>query len=397
MPAIEDVVFRNDDRYDFRSLLFEFGMSKDDYFTFLKTKERYLIIVTLEAIARECVNRIINRDLKLKPIHIRIKEDKSTGKIRDIGKESAMQQVFDYIAFYSAKEIFDRRIVPEQASSIKKRGQIYGSRIIKDWMEKDIACRKFADKHPDMQYVCKCQYHVKSDVTKCYPSAKLDVFMKFFSKECANEDIVWLWYTLLKSHQVDGYHGFMIGSLVSQWAVQYLMTFGYRYIKGLHYERRGKSYKCVDHMLIFMDDMLMTGSNRKQLKSAVRKLKAYLQNDLGFVIKDNWQIHSIDEDPIDMMGYVVFANGHVEIRGRDFIRARRMALRYRSQGNFLTMRQCERILSYKGFFKYSNSKSVRKKYKFDEIFEYAAEKISVEERRRNGKPKRKKRNKTKRG
>ena len=306
-----------------------------------------------------------------------------------------MQQVFDYIAFYAAKEVFERRIVPEQASSIKKRGQVYGQKIIAGWVDKDIACLRFVENHPEMQYQCKCEYFVICDITQCYPSADLEAFMSFFRKEVANDDIVWLWYTLLKSHQANRYKGFMIGSLISQWAVQYMMTFAYRYVRDLHYERRGKKYKCVDHMLIFMDDMLMTSSNRKQLKSAVRKLRAYLQNELGFRIKDNWQIHHIKEDPIDMMGYVIYADGHVEIRSRDFIKARRMALRYKAQGNFLTMRQCKRILSYKGFFKYSDSKNARKKYNFDQIFEYAAEKISVEERRKNGKPKRKKQRKTK--
>lgn len=390
IPAIEDVVFRHFDRYDFRSLLFEFGMSADDYYQFIRTKERCIVDPVLETIAEECVKRIVNRNLGLKPVQIRIMADKSTGKIRQIGKETAMQQIFDYIAFYAAKEVFEKRIVPEQASSIKNRGQVYGQKIISGWVKKDIACRKFIEKHPEIQYQRKCKYFVISDITKCYPSAKLESFMKFFSKEVANKDVVWLWHTLLKSHQVDGYSGFMIGSLVSQWAVQYMITFVYRYVRDLHYERRGKKYKCVDHMLVFMDDMLMTSSNRKQLKSAVRKMRDYLNNELGFKIKENWQIHDIDQDPIDMMGYVIFANGHVEIRGRDFIKARRMALRYRLQDSFLTMRQCKRILSYKGFFMYSNSKNVRKKYGFDQIFDYAAEKISVEERRKNGKPKRKK-------
>ena len=179
----------------------------------------------------------------------------------------------------------------------------------------------------------------------------------------------------------------MIGSLVSQWAVQYMLSFAYRYVKDLHYERRGKRYKCVEHMLIFMDDMLLIGSNRKRLKSAVRGLQSYLWDELGFTIKSNWQIHDINDDPIDMMGYVVYAGGHVEIRGRDFIRARRMALRYKSQGGFLTMRQCQRILSYKGYFLYSNSINVSKKYRLKKIFKYAAKKISVEEKRKNAKRK----------
>ena len=122
------------------------------------------------------------------------------------------------------------------------------------------------------------------------------------------------------------------------------------------------------------------------MRSAIRKLQIYLKDELGFTIKDNWQIQDINDDPIDMMGYVVFSDGHVEIRGRDFLRARRMAIRYRLQGNFLTLRQCKRITSYKGYFKYSDSKSAVKKYNLKNIFRYASKKISVEERRKEWKP-----------
>ena len=383
IPAIKDVVFRHCTRFDFRNLLYRYGLKESDYKLYLVTRDKELLEDVIHNIAEECAKRIINRDLKLRPVEIRIKYDKSTGKQRQIGKESAMQQCFDYIAFYAAREIFEKRIVTEQASSIHGRGQIYGKNMINGWIIKDIDSLRYAQKH-NKRYQRKCKYHVKSDVIKCYPSAKLDKFMVLFEKDCGNEDLVWLWYSLLKSHQVDGYTGFMIGSLVSQWACQYMISFAYRHIKSLHYERRGKKTKYVEHMLIFMDDMLMTSSNRKLLKSAIRELKDYMSNTLGFDLKDNWQIYDIDKDPIDMMGYTFYPDGHVEIRGRDYIKARRLALRYKSQGNFLTMRQCKRILSYKGFFDHSDSRYARKKYGFDEIFEYAAQKISYEERRQNG-------------
>lgn len=384
IPAIRDVVFRHVKRYDFKSLLVHFGTPLDEYHGYFLTRDKTTFDVAIENIAKECVRRISERDLQLRPVVIRIKMDKSTGKVRQIGKESAMQQVFDYIAFYSAKEIFDKRIIPEQASSIPGRGQIYGMQMIKGWIDKDNDALRYAQRHK-VRYTRKCKYHEKNDVTKCYPSAKIDCFLKLFRKDCGNEDIIWLWETILRSHQVQGYTGFMIGSLVSQWAVQYMMSFAYRHIKDLHYERRSKKYKCVEHMLIFMDDILLIGSNRKQLKYAVKELIRYMSEELCFTIKSNWQIHDIDEDPIDMMGFIIYADGHVEIRGRDYIRARRMALRYFKQDRFLTLRQCKRITSYKGYFKYSDTLKAVRMYDLKTIFRYASSKIGYEERKKNGK------------
>ena len=379
IPAVKDVVFRHYRRYDFRNVLFHFGLSEDDYNEYFLTKNKALFDDCIRNIATECARRIINRDLKLKPVIIREKLDKTTGKVRLIGKESAMQQVFDYIVLHGSDEIFRRRFVSEQASSIKGRGQVYGKEMIKGWIDADNDALRYAARH-DVLYTRKCKYHVKIDIQKCYPSAKLEIFMSLFSKECANQDLIWLYETLLRSHRVGGYTGFMIGSVISQNACQYMLSFLYRYAKDLHYERRGKKYMSVSHMLLFLDDMLLMGSNRKELKSAVRSVARYAEKNLGFKIKPNWQIHDIDKDPIDMMGYVVFSDGHVEIRGRDFVKARRMLLRYYSQGNYLTLKQCQRICSYKGFFDHSDSKHAREIYHLKEVIEYASEKISRREK-----------------
>ena len=379
IPAIKDVVFRHCKRFDFRNLLFYFGLSDNDYYEYFLTKDKTLFNECIENIAKECVKRIINRDLRLRPVLIREKLDKTTGKIRLIGKETALQQVFDYIAIHGAKEIFDKRFVHEQASSIAGRGQIYGKDMIKDWVKKDNDSARYAARH-GVNYARQCRYHVKLDIKKCYPSADLDIFIKLFSDDCACEDLIWLWKELLSSHHVNGYTGFMIGSVVSQNACQYMLSFAYRYAKELHYERRGKNYKSISHMLLFLDDMLLMGSNRKELKSAIRKLIKYTEKELGFQIKPNWQIQDIDSDPIDMMGYVVYSDCHVEIRGRDFIKARRMLLRYESQGKYLTLKQCKRINSYKGFFMHTDSKYAAKKYNLKGVTEYASKKISRREK-----------------
>lgn len=382
IPFVTEAVRRHCDRYDFKNLLMKHGLSQRDYSYFQSTRDPSVLRESIINVAKDCAVRIANRDLKLRPIEIRIKLDKTTGKVREIGKESAMQQCFDYIAYYSANEIFERRIVSEQASSIKHRGQLYGMKMIRGWVVKDLDSSRYAESH-GIRYSKKCRYHVKCDIRKCYPSADVEKFIALFSRDCANEDIIWLWYNLLKSHQVGDYKGFMIGSLVSQWACQYMLSFAYRHIKNMHYTKRNKSYQNVSHMLLFMDDQLLIGSNRTQLKKAVAELIRYTHDVLGFEIKESWHIHDINDVPIDMMGFKIYADGHVEIRGRDYIKARRIILRYYSQNYFLTFRQCKRLVSYKGYFKYSNSNNVQKKYNIPRVLKYASQKISEADRRKN--------------
>lgn len=358
-PWVYDCCRRHRNRYDFKNLLGGGDFEE-----------------AVREICKDACKRIKDRDLNLEKPQIRTMVDKTTGKIRQIGKESAMQQVFDYIAVHSSMEIFRARLVREQCSSITGRGQIYGKNMIKRWIISDNDAERYAKRH-GYRYARKVKYFVKLDIHQCFPSADTEVFLELFEMDCANKDIVWLWQVLIRSHRVDGYTGFLIGALTSQWACQYMISFIYRYAKEQGYERRGKNIKAVTHMLIFMDDMMLTGSNRKRLKKAVENTVSYTKQEFGWEIKPNWHIRALDDFDIDMMGYVIHRDGSVTIRDRDFVKARRMFLR--CQGG-MTYSQAKRIMSYKGFFVHSDSRTVRDKYHAESVWRNASKLISRKER-----------------
>ena len=259
MPWVLNCVGRHWRRYDFAKLLKEHGYIDDDTY-----------ITAVRNIAEDAINRIKNRDLNIDPPQIREKIDATTGKIRMIGKESAMQQVFDYIAVYGCMDIFRARIVSEQASSIPDRGQIYGKEMIQRWVKKDNDAKRYAERH-GYHYQPKFVYFCKLDIKKCYPSADTDVFLKLFRKDCGNTDLMWLWEQLIHSHRIGDYKGFLIGALPSQWASQYMISYIYRFARNQGKVRRNKFVPAIRHMLMFMDDMLIVGSNRNQLKKGNRK------------------------------------------------------------------------------------------------------------------------------
>lgn len=374
LPWVWDCVKRHYKRYDFRDLLEEYGASRISYAQTCVDHDFSRFSEAVEKIAKEAACRIVARDLQLSPVRIRKQRDGSNGKVRDIGCEGAMQQVFDTIAVYAAAEIWHRRIVPHQVSSIKGRGPLHGVKIIQRWIMEDNRAIRYAKAH-GIPYVSQCKHHTKNDIQQCFPSAKLEVFMALFRRDCANQDLLWLWETLLRSHRVEGYQGFMIGSLVSQWGMQYMLSFVYRYAMALATVRRGKRIPMVTHMLLFMDDILMTGSNRKNLKSAVRKVIRFTKDTLGLEIKETWHIKDLETEPIDMMGYVFHRSGKRTMRARVFIRGRRMVLRYHAR-RALTIEQARRLVSYKGFFKHSDSRAVCHKLQAAEAFEYAAGVVS---------------------
>lgn len=374
-----ECILRHKKRHDFRTLICGIGkMKPNDYYTALKENNKAAFAKPTENIAKEAAGRIRERKLNLKPVEIREKADKSSGKVRMIGKESAMQQILDYIAVKASNSIWKRRIVPQQASSIRYRGQIYGTKMIQKWVQKDNRAERWARLH-NKKYSRKCKYFVKLDVQKCYPSLRMEIFLKQFRRDCGNDTLLWLWEELLRSHRAGGYEGFMIGALPSQWGCQYIMSFIYRYAMGLNKERRGKTVKLSSHVLIYMDDIFITGSSRKDLKMAVRKIAKYTRDKFGLNIKPGWQIQEHDRTPVDMMGYVTYQNGTVTIRPRIFLRARRMALRCLA-GDRLALSQAQRICAYKGYFDNSNSAKIKKRLKLDAVFRAASETVSRYER-----------------
>ena len=387
-PWVFNCIERHFKRRDFKRLLLTLGgLSREEYLSAVYEQDKTPLFAAAERIAEEAAKRIRARKLGLPPVKIRKMIDKSSGKVRQIGKESAMQQVFDYVAVFACEEIWNRRVVPQQVSSIKGKGQVFGVNMIQGWVESDNRAARYASRH-GLKYSRKCRYYVKLDITKCFPSMRLETFMKFFKRDCGSRAVLWLWGELLRSHRVQGYEGFMIGALPSQWACQYLLSYLFRFAMELHKERRGKRTKLITHALYFMDDQIYFGRSRRDLKLAVGKIIRYAESELGLEIKPDWQIYELDKTPLDSMGFLIHADGAVTVRPRVFIRARRMALRVLRRAE-ISIEQARRICAYKGYFRPKkralnlSSRKADKKYRLAEVFARAAAAVSKFERRKH--------------
>lgn len=347
-PWVLDCIHRHKKRHDFRALLMKVGgMARRLYLVATAQNNPEPFEAPVDNIAKEAARRIKARDLNLPPIHIRERMDKSSGKRRPIGVASALQQVFDYIAVHSCADIWRRRIVPQQVSSRPGLGPIVGAQMLQRWKQEDNRAARWAAAH-GQRYSKKTKYYVKLDIKKCYASLRVDRFMSLFRRDCGNPDILWLWETLLNTHHVDGYEGFLIGALISERACQYVLSFAWRYVMGLHKTRRGRSVQLVSNCLTYMDDIIITGGSRRDILRAVRLLTVYVRDELGLEIKPDWHIQEWATTPLDAMGYVIYDNGKMAVRPRVFIRARRVTRR--AATGPIPLRRAQRVMSYKGYF-----------------------------------------------
>ena len=186
---------------------------------------------TLEAeseVAKMLTQRIINRDLQLKPIRQFQRIDGLTQKLRDICQESPEQQVFEYIGVYALKPLFRAKILPIQYGSIPNKGGVAGKRKIERLLRKKFHGKVVA---------------LKGDVTKAYPSVTVPIVMEMLRRDIGKNKVL-LWFLGALMSNYPGNH-LCIGGYLPAWLFNYVMSYVLRYIYEQAQIRRGKRNRLV--------------------------------------------------------------------------------------------------------------------------------------------------------
>lgn len=303
-----------------------------------------------------------HKELHFIPIWYKEKIDSSNHKVRRIGIQNVSQQLYDYVAAYALRDIF-RRIGEYQCASIPEKGTSWGVKHIKKWLRnRDI------------------KYSAQLDVQKCFPSIPQDRLLAMIDKYVANDSICWLVRELVGTFE----QGLSIGSYLSQYLCNlYISQLYHEISERMFYARRGKQIRLVNHVLIYMDDILLLGKNRKSILLAIKKVIKYSFEVLGLQIKPKWIFKEITEDSfIDMMGFRIYRD-RITIRRRVFLRIRKAFKAVLKRFNrFLTLRQAQKCISYFGIIKFTDSFEFAHKYKAHEIISKSKEVLRNESKLR---------------
>ena len=299
---------------------------------------------------------LVNHDLHFIPIWYKTKVDESSKKVRRIGIQHVSQQLFDYVAVYSMKDLM-KRIGEYQCASIPGRGPVWGMKHICKWL-----------RNKNVKYVAQL------DVQKCFPSIPQDKLLAMIDKYVANPEIRWLVHSLVNTFE----SGLSIGSYLSQYLCNlYLSQLYHEISERMFIMRRNKRINYVDHVLFYMDDILLLGRNSKLIHRCVRETIEYAQVKLGLTIKVSWKVSQLkDNDFIDSMGFRIYRD-HVTMRRRIFLRARRAYVRAAKHG-VPTAKQAKKCLSYYGNLMNTNSTKFMRKYKVIKISRQSRKVVSRE-------------------
>ena len=320
--------------------------------------ERSKLFPVVDYIAKEMYLEIKEKRIKLYPIKYDERYDPLAKKIRKIGISTIKQQCYDYIAVDCLKEMFLAKIGRYQCASLKYRGQLYGKQAIETWIRTNPK---------------KCKWIFKADVKKCYPSISHDVLKNYLKRDVKNDDLLYVTFSLIDTYE----EGLCIGSYLSQFLANYFLSYAYHYVTEMLYsERRQKRQNLIHHALFYMDDIILLGSNKKHVKKASMMLEKFLNDKLSLELKPTHQLFPLDSRPIDMMGYKIYTY-KTTVRKRIFHNANKVFSRNKGKDK-ISLKDSYKIISYYGYFKYTNSRGYIKKVKLNKTLKIAKEVISNE-------------------
>lgn len=303
----------------------------------------------IDEIARE----IESRTLVFRPIHRYKRIEPTNGKLRIIGVESVKQQVVDHAICIALSPLIDAKTGFYQVANVKGKGQRLCRGALRRWVHEG-------------------GYHVKIDVRQCYPSCGHEVVMGILRRYVRGDDVLYVAQALLDTYGA----GLEIGSYFALRMMQLVLSFAYHHVEGLGKERRGKWVPLVSHQIWHMDDGLLMGGDKRNLRMAVRSLERFMKRELGLTLKP-WKIAKTgDAEPLDLGGWVV-RERRVSLREGVFLRARRA---FRVFKRHPSPRHARRCCAYWGWVRDGSCEGMRSRYGIDVLMAHARRVISRQDR-----------------
>lgn len=146
----------------------------------------------------------------------------------------------------------------------------------------------------------------------------------------------------------------------------------------------------VKHQLFFMDDILILGTNAKDIHKAMR-LIIKKADEMGLEIKDSWTVYTTvakrkdDGHFIDIMGVRIYRQ-HITIRRRVFLRVRRSYKKAQSlvkQRKKIPVWLARKCMSYKGILDRTDSYNIKRRYNANKTIQICKGVISHESKIRH--------------
>ena len=272
----------------------------------------------------------------------------SHGKWRDLYIPCLDDLIVAHMVMNASMQAFMRGMHPHSCGSVPGRGIKHVNRTVKNWFLNDRACR----------------YFVKLDIRHFFDSIDRDLLIQVLESKIKDQNVIDVFTQIIDSAPVPC----PVGYYTSPWLANlYLEKFDWFVEQQLYKERRGKRIKYVRHYLRYVDDLLLVGTSKTDMKKAVREIQRWLKEKRGLEIKDAWEIKAIGKHTMvdgewkmkpgtywcDLGGYK-FCKDATIMRDGVFLATRRLAKKMGKQKRY-TAHQSMSINSRLGWASHCNS------------------------------------------
>ena len=235
-------------------------------------------------------------------------------------------QIIGHAIIQTILPVLTRGMYKYTCANVPGRGNIFAKR----------SCERFIRKDPRHTKYC-----LKMDIKKFYPSISQDKLKQKLRRIIKDEKMLRLLDKIIEIIP----SGLPIGTFASQWLSNFYLQDLDHFIKE----------KCqVKYYVRYADDLVLFGSNRRELCRVKDKVSNFLDEE----IKDTWRIFKVtNKQCVDFVGFKIYRH-KTAIRKRIFRNIRRLMLKLINKidnHKKISLKEARSFFSYYGYIKNSNS------------------------------------------
>ena len=192
------------------------------------------------------------------------------------------------------------------------------------------------------------KYVLKMDIRHFFDSIPHDVIKRKLTERIHDEQMLNLVFEIIDTTD----EGLPLGFYTSQWLSMWYLTELDHYIKET---LKAKYY------VRYVDDMVIFGSNKRELHRMRAAIDGYLRDNLGLKLKGNWQVFRFNYmkngkhrgRDLDFMGFR-FYRDRTTLRRSIMLKATRKAAKISKKG-YVTAYDAKQFLSYMGYISHTDT------------------------------------------
>lgn len=220
------------------------------------------------------------------PKHDRqIINDKSSGKERIIIRPHyKYEQIIHHAVIQVLSPIIKKSMYTYSCGNVPNRGNLYAKKYIE----------RYIHNNPK-----KTKYVLKLDIHHFFQSVDKTILKQFLIKKIHDKNMIDLLFSVIDCYSDTVGRGIPIGFYTSQQLANW-------YLEGLdHYIKEQLHADCY---VRFVDDMVIFGSNKRELRKMKFAIEKYLHIKLNLTLNKKWQIYKFKKEGVTFIGYRFFPN-----------------------------------------------------------------------------------------